>query len=925
MPIFDVKIQFAEDGKDRVMNAVKTLSREVSRLEQRFTDVGWSASEAHHKQARAVSGLASQVRKLAAEVAGLYSAFKAFDAMKGFVQRGIEVNEQLESAHLSIASIISATNSISDSQGRALEGAEKFAAAEQLSAKMLKEMQVLALQTTASFADIADGVASIIAPATKAGIALEKLPKFAITAVQAMTTMGLQTNQMRTEIEAILSGNISKTQDVLATNLGITKEMVQEWQKAGTLMDNLMKRMESFSFAGVRAQQTWAGLKGNMGDALDYLSSFASKGLFDSLKTAWSDLIDFMINTDASKGEIGISKNLDGLMGLIKELEDEIGQYLVSSVHTLMDKIGDLNDPNNVQAIRDAFVNFKSECGNVIDTVVDLKNAVVDLASTAKAVFSWLPGVIADAKRMAEGGMALARGEITFGEFVNSREVTQAALDRARRRKTLPTTSASALAGAGMSAGRAGSHVFKPPKEGDKDFVGPVRPAGFRTRSTIGKYDGGGGKKSGGGGGKSSAERLAENSARYEANLSKLRNQVEALEKALQPGLTTYDRLVAKINAEADAAVKNAEVKKNETIRRKEATAAQAEEMASLEKRKAQLEAQQKLDELQLKTLRDRSEWYKEFAELTGDTSQSLEMQNQLLEKQALEWGALGIPMNMVNERLRIMRQELATDPLSGLQRGFRKLTSEGMNWAQTTEAMFTNTCSMMTEGFANFVTSGKLGMDDLLRSWIAMINQMVAKAVMSQIFSMIGQAFSFVGGGLAGAAGSSMAASKGASWVSAGNLTSNAGSTVSGVAGRIGGAFALGGVLSGVDGYRNQVVTHATPFFYGHQLTRFARGGVMGEAGPEAVMPLTRMGNGNLGVAAAGAPSSMEVTLVINDQTSGGVTADAQNGELDGRQIAVIVRQVEQNMVSRAMNGKSPYTRYLDKTRGLSNAKQLY
>ena len=98
-----------------------------------------------------------------------------------------------------------------------------------------------------------------------------------------------------------------------------------------------------------------------------------------------------------------------------------------------------------------------------------------------------------------------------------------------------------------------------------------------------------------------------------------------------------------------------------------------------------------------------------------------------------------------------------------------------------------------------------------------------------------------------------------------------------------------------------------------------------MGEAGPEAVMPLTRMGNGSLGVAAAGAPSSMEVTLVINDQTSGGVTADAQNGELDGRQIAVIVRQVEQNMVSRAMNGKSPYTRYLDKTRGLSNAKQLY
>ena len=68
-----------------------------------------------------------------------------------------------------------------------------------------------------------------------------------------------------------------------------------------------------------------------------------------------------------------------------------------------------------------------------------------------------------------------------------------------------------------------------------------------------------------------------------------------------------------------------------------------------------------------------------------------------------------------------------------------------------------------------------------------------------------------------------------------------------------------------------------------------------------------------------------MEVTLVIQDQTEGGVNASAQNGKMDGRQIEVIVRQVEQSMVSRAMNGKSPYTSFLDKTRGLSNAKQLY
>ena len=67
----------------------------------------------------------------------------------------------------------------------------------------------------------------------------------------------------------------------------------------------------------------------NMGDALDQLAKYASKDLFEKLKESYAKLIDFMINTDPSKGEIGISKNLDGLMELVKQLEGEIGKQLV--------------------------------------------------------------------------------------------------------------------------------------------------------------------------------------------------------------------------------------------------------------------------------------------------------------------------------------------------------------------------------------------------------------------------------------------------------------------------------------------------------------------------------------------------------------------------------------------------------------------
>jgi hypothetical protein len=57
---------------------------------------------------------------------------------------------------------------------------------------------------------------------------------------------------------------------------------------------------------------------------------------------------------------------------------------------------------------------------------------------------------------------------------------------------------------------------------------------------------------------------------------------------------------------------------------------------------------------------------------------------------------------------------------------------------------------------------------------------------------------------------------------------------------------FAQGGAPGGVSAWRNQVVDKPTLF-------AFANGGIMGEAGPEAIMPLRRDSQGRLGVSAEG------------------------------------------------------------------------
>lgn len=104
---------------------------------------------------------------------------------------------------------------------------------------------------------------------------------------------------------------------------------------------------------------------------------------------------------------------------------------------------------------------------------------------------------------------------------------------------------------------------------------------------------------------------------------------------------------------------------------------------------------------------------------------------------------------------------------------------------------------------------------------------------------------------------------------------------------------FAKGG------SFTNSVVSSPTPF-------KFASGGsfsngLMGEAGPEAVIPLTRMANGNLGVETSGNSNSgvtqnnVSVNVTVNSDGSSNTstTSSASDAKKLGELIAAKVRQV--------------------------------
>lgn len=115
--------------------------------------------------------------------------------------------------------------------------------------------------------------------------------------------------------------------------------------------------------------------------------------------------------------------------------------------------------------------------------------------------------------------------------------------------------------------------------------------------------------------------------------------------------------------------------------------------------------------------------------------------------------------------------------------------------------------------------------------------------------------------------------------------------------------AFARGGTFT------NAIVSSPTFF-------RFARGsgfgtGLMGEAGPEAVMPLSRGADGSLGVNASGIGGDLSLTVVVNNYSGEEVSAQESVDETTGQRTleitvgALINSHIASGKADKALKGR--------------------
>ena len=223
--------------------AVGSSSEKAGKQMQGFGSGSDSASKSLAHASSVADALNQRFASLTQRVLSVYAAYKLLDGVVATTNIGIQANKNWESQKLAIASIVSSTNQLSDAQGRVLEGAEKFTASQQVAEELMKRIQQLGLETTATTQELVTGFQAIIAPALKAGYALEEIPELATRAAQAMGAFQIPIQQMRTEIESLLSGNINRAQDLLAGYLNVTGKMIKDWKAQGILVEEINKRL----------------------------------------------------------------------------------------------------------------------------------------------------------------------------------------------------------------------------------------------------------------------------------------------------------------------------------------------------------------------------------------------------------------------------------------------------------------------------------------------------------------------------------------------------------------------------------------------------------------------------------------------------------------------------------------------------------
>lgn len=866
--------------------ALRAVQRQAGLTNEQMQELAQSMGGAFETGSRQAKSAGASIASLGVKVGALAAAYVSLravsGAVSGFAGLGIDYNQQLENAQLGISTVLALNNKIVDSQGRMLQGAEKFAAAQQISVDIVKALDAATVSSMVDFSDLLKAFQSSLGLAQSKGIGWQDTIDMVTLMGNTMKAANIDIQTLDKEMRRFLTGKDLGNSQVLKILSGLDEKTVKSWDTAAKFIDGFTQALKESKYAGEAAQRTYEVSTAAVKENMQSLAAEMTKPLFDDLSKAAYDFADAIFHIDAATKTWTVNENMQPLVDIGKEIADLMGDAVLLGVEGVTGALEGLgrfigNEGKEIAA-------FFRGIGDIVSSIADgAIDATKKLANMVSEVGK-LPGYtrLDDSRGVTREAPTLAALSSSGSAILNQYDQFNAG-----PRLTRLGDSSGIVRAEVSSVSQAVSGMVDSFKQGIDDIkvyaddgaktVGESAKKAADDLKLIAKpvtpdFDSKGG---------SSALKSAESA------LESLRSKVLSLQAQLDQN--KGQGFLVGLNKELAGLEKRMGKASEATILEFQTLKEQAQAIGK------QIVSEQNLD--------TQNKFWSEFHSLTGQgLAQTTEAHERALEKQAELYRNAGVEIVDIEAWVTAKRLEYATDFESGIKRAFNNYARNASDAAKSAESFVTNSFQGMEDAIVQFVKTGKLDFSSMVDSMISDLTRLTLRMAM---FGSNGS------GGLFGSLVSGIGGLFGGGGSFGGAYSSGVVQTVPRAA--MYGPSALGNVFSGgnISAYSGSIVTRPTLFSAGSQLKEYALGGgLMGEAGAEAIIPLRRGSGGRLGVDASGLGAQQQapqVNVIVNTPPGVAVTEKQQTqNSQGGLDMTILLEMVDKAMASGISSGRS-------------------
>ncbi len=359
---------------------------------------------------KGLAGLAGGFIALGAAAAGAAGAVASVGIA---LKKGFEFNSEMESAKLGITGLIAAMAEVRNANGKIAEGPEALAIAAGIAEEQMQKLRIAGLQTTATTKELAEAFQAALSAGLGVGFNPDQVRELTVGLVQAAGAMGIAADQMKSEINALFSGDINPDAD-LSKKLGISREQVAAWKAAGPLefYDELNKRLTIYKLLGDESAKTWKGTLSAAADAADMFFGKMSEGAFNKVKTAIQDALKGAFDAKT----LGVDASLEGVVAAGTTAFGALGTVMADAISGAVGLAKDLSGwfdthQDQVLTISNTFGVLYDNVKGVLGSIISAVGAVAGLSVESGNVQGAF-GAIAIIVALIQDGLQLWKGVI---------------------------------------------------------------------------------------------------------------------------------------------------------------------------------------------------------------------------------------------------------------------------------------------------------------------------------------------------------------------------------------------------------------------------------------------------------------------------------------------------------------------------------